>query len=83
VTVEASTSFDSSAVVQAVEIYRPKAVIQVHLAVQGSVPRSWEDPDGTYGTNVVGTSKLLESLREHVQTRVLLVGSLRSEELSI
>jgi len=51
----------------------PDAV--VHLAAQPSVPRSWENPAETYETNIIGTSNLLEAVKERPSTRVLLVGS--------
>lgn len=53
--------------------YEPEAVI--HLAAQASVVRSWADPAETYRTNVVGTSNLLESVKDRPHIRVLLVGS--------
>jgi GDP-4-dehydro-6-deoxy-D-mannose reductase len=56
-----------------VSTYVPDAVI--HLAAQASVQRSWLDPVDTYTSNVVGASNLLEALRPHPATRVLLVGS--------
>jgi len=73
VAVEAFDMLDPLAFKKIVEGYRPEAVI--HLAAQASVPRSWEEPDETYRTNILGASNLLESLKERPQTRVLLVGS--------
>lgn len=35
-----------------------------HLAAQAQIPASWNDPEGTYRTNVLGTLFLLEALRE-------------------
>lgn len=40
---------------------QPAAVI--HLAAQSHVPRSFEDPAGTFAVNVIGTSNLLDALR--------------------
>jgi UDP-glucose 4-epimerase len=36
----------------------------VHLAARGSVPRSIEDPIGSFNINVTGTVNILEALRE-------------------
>jgi UDP-glucose 4-epimerase len=36
----------------------------VHLAARGSVPRSIEDPIGSFDINVMGTVNILEALRE-------------------
>lgn len=36
----------------------------VHLAARGSVPRSIEDPVGTFDINVLGTLNVLEALRD-------------------
>lgn len=44
-----------------VERFKPEAVF--HLAAQSLVRPSYEDPVGTYQTNVMGTLNLLESLR--------------------
>jgi GDP-4-dehydro-6-deoxy-D-mannose reductase len=35
-----------------------------HLAAQAQISASWDDPEGTYRTNVLGTLFLLEALRE-------------------
>lgn len=58
---------------RAVESGHPDAVI--HLAAQASVQESWKDPGATYRVNLLGTSNLLEALRDRTDTRVLLVGS--------
>ena len=42
---------------------RPAAVF--HLAAQAYAARAWEDPVGTFETNVIGTIHLFESLRKH------------------
>lgn len=47
-----------------------------HLAAQGYVPASWEDPAGTVKVNVLGTLYLLEALRKlSPDTKTLLIGS--------
>jgi GDP-4-dehydro-6-deoxy-D-mannose reductase len=51
---------------------KPDAV--VHCAAQASVSRSWDDPDRTYRTNILGTGNLLEVLRGR-PVKLLLVGS--------
>lgn len=52
--------------------FRPEGV--VHLAAQASPGGSWDDPQGTYRTNIEGTANLLESLTS-TGPRTLLVGS--------
>ncbi|HET7746300.1 MAG TPA: GDP-mannose 4,6-dehydratase [Vicinamibacteria bacterium] len=53
---------------------QPDAII--HLAAQASVHRSWEDPEGTLRTNVLGLLHLLEAIRRRrLAPRVLVVGS--------
>jgi GDP-4-dehydro-6-deoxy-D-mannose reductase len=64
---------DDAAVKKIAEEHEPEGV--VHLAAQASVPRSWDSPEETYRTNIIGVSNLLESLKDRPQTRVLLVGS--------
>lgn len=46
---------------QAVSAFRPDIVL--HLAAQPLVRLSYEDPLGTYSTNVMGTANLLEAVR--------------------
>ena len=43
--------------------YQPEIVI--HMAAQPIVRTSYEDPVGTYGTNVMGTVNILECVRLH------------------
>jgi len=38
--------------------------VVIHLAAQAYVPLSWKDVEGTFQTNVFGTYRLLETLRE-------------------
>lgn len=52
---------DAPAVAEAVAETRPEAVL--HLAAQPIVRASYEDPAGTFATNVMGTVHLLEALR--------------------
>jgi CDP-glucose 4,6-dehydratase len=51
--------------------HRPEIVF--HLAAQSLVRRSYEDPLGTYSTNVMGTVNLLESVRTSEQVRAVVV----------
>lgn len=52
---------DAAAIRSAVEAVQPEVVM--HLAAQPLVRRGYEDPVGTWSTNVQGTLQLLESLR--------------------
>ncbi|HEV2878801.1 MAG TPA: GDP-mannose 4,6-dehydratase [Candidatus Eremiobacteraceae bacterium] len=53
---------------------RPEAVF--HLAAQSSVPASNEDPRATFETNVLGTARLLEAVRDTApDATVVVVGS--------
>ncbi len=54
---------DRAAVERLIEEYRPEAVF--HLAAQAYAQRAWEDPVGTFDTNVLGTIHLFEALRKH------------------
>ena len=47
----------------------------VHLAAQGSVPRSVEDPEATLDVNVRATDALLEDMAERGLTRLVLASS--------
>src|SRR6185436_9858612 len=56
------------------EASKPDAV--VHLAGQSSAGRSFDDPEGTFRLNVVGTWTVLEAVRRVTpRARVLAVGS--------
>ena len=46
---------------RAIHSFRPEIVF--HLAAQSLVRASYEDPVGTYATNVVGTANVLEAIR--------------------
>ena len=61
-----------SAVLDCMSRVRPDAVI--HCAAQASVSRSWDEPDLTYRTNILGPANLLEALKQR-SVKVLLVGS--------
>jgi GDP-4-dehydro-6-deoxy-D-mannose reductase len=71
-------------------VNRTNPNVVYHLAAQSSVPRSLEDPAGTYETNVVGTVNLLEALREERDLRAVVLissaevyGIVSEEELPI
>ena len=69
---DAFDMMDFEALSKTLEKYSPQGII--HLAGQASVPRSWEDPSGTYEVNLIGTSNLLRAIEDR-DTRVLLIGS--------
>ncbi|HEX2149504.1 MAG TPA: GDP-mannose 4,6-dehydratase [Actinomycetota bacterium] len=69
---EAMDLIDAQRVHRCVTSVKPEGVI--HLAAQASVGGSWEDPAGTYRSNIEGTSNLLEALKR-LGPRVVLVGS--------
>jgi CDP-glucose 4,6-dehydratase len=62
---------DPASVRAAVEEARPEVV--VHLAAQPIVRRSFEDPPGTFATNVMGTAHVLDALRTAPDARVAVV----------
>ena len=62
---------DPAAVRDAFAATRPEVVI--HLAAQSLVRPSFEDPVGTYATNVMGTVHVLEAARHQNSVRALLV----------
>ncbi len=65
---------DRRAVSRVVERAHPDIVY--HFAGQAFVIASWEDPSGTFGTNLMGTLHLLEELRRHrPRTRFAFAGS--------
>ena len=47
----------------------------IHLAAQGSVPRSMEDPEATMEVNVHATDRLLEDMEERGLRRLVLASS--------
>ncbi len=62
---------DQPALTRAVAACDPDLVI--HMAAQSLVRRSYEDPCGTFATNVVGCANLLEALRPSTRLRGVLV----------
>jgi CDP-glucose 4,6-dehydratase len=50
---------------------RPTVVI--HMAAQALVRRSYEDPLGTFATNVIGTAHLLDAVRREPSIRAVVV----------
>ncbi len=65
---------DSQAVARVVSRANPDVVY--HFAGQAFVIASWEDPSGTFGTNLMGTLHLLEEIRRHrPRTRFAFAGS--------
>lgn len=53
--------------------YRPDIVI--HLAAQAIVRRSYDDPRGTFETNIFGTINVMECLRKHNTKSAVLITS--------
>lgn len=47
--------------------------VVIHMAAQSLVRSSYEDPVGTYATNVMGTVNLLEALRQTPSVRAVVV----------
>lgn len=65
---------DRNSVSEVVEMVRPDLVF--HLAAQSFVTVSWEDPEETLKTNILGTFYLLESIRlAGLSPRIQVVGS--------
>jgi CDP-glucose 4,6-dehydratase len=62
---------DADALAAAVARLAPEVI--VHLAAQPLVRRSYEDPVGTYATNVMGTVNLLDAARRGGEARVVVV----------
>ena len=62
---------DAGAVAQAFAQARPEVVL--HLGAQSLVRASFEDPVGTYATNVMGTVHVLEAARRQGGVRALVV----------
>lgn len=56
---------------RAVREHRPEIVF--HLAAQSLVRRSYEDPIGTYATNVLGTAHLLDAVRAVPSVRSIVI----------
>jgi CDP-glucose 4,6-dehydratase len=47
--------------------------IVIHMAAQALVLRSYDDPLGTYGTNVMGTAHVLECVRRSKSVRAVVI----------
>ena len=62
---------DETAVEAAVQEADPEVVL--HLAAQALVHRSYEDPVGTYATNVMGTAHVLNAVRRATSARAVVV----------
>jgi CDP-glucose 4,6-dehydratase len=62
---------DGAAVARAMAAARPELVF--HLAAQALVRRSYQDPVGTYETNVLGTAHVLEAARRTPSVRAVVV----------
>lgn len=62
---------DLDALMRAMGDARPE--IAVHMAAQSLVRPSYEDPVGTYGTNIMGTVHFLEAVRHTPGVRAALV----------
>jgi CDP-glucose 4,6-dehydratase len=64
---------DSDALTQAMAAARPDIVF--HLAAQPLVPLSYQDPLGTWSTNVMGTAHVLQAMRSCPDVRAAVVVS--------
>ena len=62
---------DVDALRAAVAGFAPEIVL--HLAAQSLVRRSYQDPAGTFATNVMGTVNLLEAVRATPSVRAVLI----------
>jgi CDP-glucose 4,6-dehydratase len=60
---------DAARLRDAVDAYRPEYVF--HLAAQSLVKRSYADPVGTFGSNVMGTVHLIDAVRQCASVRSL------------
>lgn len=62
---------DALPLAETLEGFQPEIVI--HMAAQALVRRSYDDPAGTYATNVMGTVNLLEAARGVASIRTVVV----------
>lgn len=62
---------DAGALRHAVQDAQPEVVL--HLAAQALVRPSYDDPVGTFATNVMGTTHLLEAVRHTASVRVVVL----------
>ena len=56
-------------------VARSRPEVLFHLAAQALVRRSYDDPVGTYTTNVIGTANVLEATRKANELRVAVVAT--------
>ena len=56
---------------KALKITKPQIIF--HLAAQPLVSKSYDDPLNTFSTNIIGTSNLLEAVREIKSVKVVLI----------
>jgi len=56
---------------RALREHKPEVVL--HLAAQSLVRRSYEDPSGTYATNVLGTAHILDAARVVTSVRSIVI----------
>jgi CDP-glucose 4,6-dehydratase len=62
---------DPEALDRTIQLFRPEVIF--HLAAQALVRASYDDPIGTYETNVVGVVRLLEGVRRLTSVRSVVV----------
>lgn len=55
------------------EIQQAEPEIVIHMAAQSLVRESYEDPKGTFSTNVMGTVNVLESVRSAPSVKAVLI----------
>lgn len=79
---------DRKALAHLVRSVKPDVVF--HLAAQAQIPASWDEPEGTFRTNVLGTLFLLDALRDAGSRAVIQIagssaeyGARRPDELPI
>ncbi|MFH0730461.1 MAG: CDP-glucose 4,6-dehydratase [Pseudomonadota bacterium] len=61
---------DFSRIKESIEIYQPEIVI--HMAAQSLVRPGYQDPLGTFSTNIMGTVHLLEAVRQADGVRAII-----------
>ncbi|WP_312360764.1 CDP-glucose 4,6-dehydratase [Ensifer sp.] len=61
---------DGARLAETMQAAAPEVIL--HLAAQALVRRSYQDPLGTFATNVMGTANLLDAVRSTPSTRVVL-----------
>lgn len=60
---------DAGSVNKSIQGFKPEVVF--HLAAQALVRPGYEDPSGTFGTNIMGTANILESIRQAKTVRIV------------